>query len=91
MEKVVLIAMSFAVGVYAVQTMLFRKSSRTCIHLIPVFAIGIIYLLALGLAVSDLVMPSGCVKMNTLYALILAAADTVALFADGTAWLIEKI
>lgn len=91
MEKVILIAIPFAVGIFAVQTLLFRKSSRTIVHLIPVFAVAAGYLAALGLLISDIVAPSGCVKMNTLYALILAAADTVALTAVGIAWLIEKV
>ena len=91
MEKVILIAIPFAVGIFAVQTLLFRKSSRTIVHLIPVFAVAAVYLAALGLLISDIVAPSGCVKMNTLYALILASADTVALTAVGIAWLIEKV
>ena len=91
MEKVILIAIPFAVGIFAVQTLLFRKSSRTIVHLIPVCAVAAVYRAALGLLISDIVAPSGCVKMNTLYALILAAADTVALTAVGIAWLIEKV
>ena len=91
MEKVILISIPFAVAVFAVQTLLFSKTSRTIIHLIPIFVIGMFYLTALGLVISDIAAPSGCVKMNTLYALILAVADTVALIADGTAWLIEKV
>ncbi len=91
MEKVILIALPFAVGIFAVQNLLFCKTSRTLIHLIPILVIGIFYLAALGLVIYDTVAPSGCVKMNTLYALILAAADTVALIAVGIAWLIEKV
>lgn len=91
MEKVILLAIPAAVGIFAVQTMLFRKTSRTLIHLIPVLVVAAVYLAALGLVISDVVAPAGCVKMNTLYALILSAADTVALIAVGAAWLIEKV
>ena len=91
MGKIILLAIPIAVGIFAVQTMLFRKTSKMLIHLIPVFAVAAVYLAALGLVISDVIAPSGCVKMNTLYAWILSAGDTVALIAVGAAWLIEKI
>lgn len=45
---------------------------------------------ALGLFLSDLGRTGG-VLMNTLTALILTGANTLALAADGVAWLIEKV
>lgn len=91
MEKVILIAIPFAAVIFAVQSWLFRKFSRKIVHWIPVFVVAAVYLISLALVISDLVVPSGCVKINTLYALILSSGDTVALLAVGTAWLIEKV
>ncbi len=83
-------ALFFSIITFIVQLILFRKSSHVICHFIPLMCIGCIYLVSLGLFVSE-INQSGGVLMNTLYSFILTGVNTTALIADGCAWLIEKV
>ena len=85
-----LIALVFAAVIFAAQTVLFRKTERKVLHFLPLIVIGVLYAAALVLFLSDLDRTGGFL-MNTLVALILTGAATLALLADGVAWLIEKV
>lgn len=88
--KILFLVLITAIITFSLQSLIFKKCSRPVFHFIPLICIGCIYLVSLGLFISEL-HQSGGVKMSTLYSFILTGVNTVALVADGCAWLIEKV
>ncbi len=88
--KFLVLALISAVITFSVQSLIFKKCSRTVFHFIPLMLIGCVYLVALGLFLSDLNQTGG-VLMLTIYSIVLAGVNTVALIADLFAWLVEKV
>jgi len=91
----ILLAVLYAVCVFLIQTMLFRKTSRKILHAIPLMGIGGIYIIALFLPLADSVMTelgrNDGYSFYSFAALLTAGINTLGLFADGAAWLVEKV
>ncbi len=91
----ILLAVLYAVIVFIVQTMLFRHTSKTIIHTIPLMVIGAVYILALLMPLADQVMielgRNDGYSFYSFVALLVAGNNTLGLIADGAAWLIEKV
>jgi len=88
--KIGILVLLTAIVTFSLQSLIFKKCSRPILHFFPLICIGCIYLVSLGLFISELYQ-SGGVKTSTLYSFILTGVNTVALVADGCAWLIEKV
>ncbi len=86
-----LITLLIAAATFALQSFLFQKCTRTIFHLIPVILIGCVYLSALGLFLADILLPSGGYRFYAAMSFLITGVNTVALIADGVAWLIEKV
>ena len=91
----IFIAVLYAVVLFVVQTMLFRKTEKRIVHWIPLLFIGLVYLTALVLPILDPIMAelgrNDGYSFYTFAALLTAGINTVGLAADGVAWLIEKV
>ncbi len=83
-------ALIIAVVTFLVQSLIFKKCSRTVFHFIPLMLIGCVYLVALGLFLSDLNQTGGAL-VSRVYSFVIAGGNTVALIADLFAWLVEKV
>ncbi|MBQ8509523.1 MAG: hypothetical protein IJ493_06400 [Clostridia bacterium] len=90
MFRVILTAILYAVIVFAAQSMLFGKTARTILQLIPLFFVGMVYIACACLIVYDLNTGSGYLFITemTLCAILI---NTAGLAAVGVAWLIEKV
>ncbi len=89
--KLQLYCMLAAVIAFSLQSFLFKKCSRPIFHLLPVIGIVCIYLISFGLFLVDVIEPSGGFLGFKFFSYIITAVNTVALLADGVAWLIEKV
>ncbi len=88
--KFIVLAIICAVVTFLVQSLIFKKCSRTVFHFIPLMLIGCVYLVALGLFISDLNQTGGALVLKV-YSFVIAGVNTVALIADLFAWLVEKV
>ena len=83
----------YAGGIFILQRILFARTSRKGLHCIPLYLIGFVYLFAIGCFLYDTLgfsVHDGFL-FYTLMAWILLGINTIALLADGIAWLIEKV
>ena len=91
----IIIAILYAVLLFAAQTILFRKTEKRIVHWIPLMFIGLVYLTALVLPILDPILAelgrNDGYSFYTFAALLTAGVNTVGLAADGVAWLIEKV
>ena len=90
MEKVILLCSLWAFLVLGTQLALCLKSKKKMIKLLPLCIILFAYVTALMLCLVELLNGSGGVAILSIFAFILAIANTVALAADGAAWLIYR-
>ena len=90
MIKIIIMCSFLAVIVFGLQLMLCLKTNRKLIKYIPVCFIVVFYSLAIVLFLLDVLDGSGGVAIWMIFAFIIAIANTVALAADITAWLVYK-
>ena len=91
----VIIAIIYAAALFTVQTLLFRKTKKRLLHLLPLAVIALVYLVALCLPIADTVMTglgrNDGYAFYSFAAMLTAGINTVGLIADGAAWLVEKV
>jgi len=90
MFKIVLIALAFAAVMFGLQRLVFDKSERRLVHLVPVFITIAVYAVSVGLCVFNELNPTGFM-FYTFVGIITAAVNTAGLVGVGIAWLIEKV
>ncbi len=91
----IFIAIIYAVLLFTVQTILFQKTTKKILHMIPLLIIGLVYFAALLLPFADKVMMelgrNDGYSFYSFVASLVAGINTLGLAADGTVWLIEKV
>lgn len=90
MFKIIIASIVVAAATFVLQMLLFHKTERKILRFIPLFVVGLLYVVAIILFVLDF-SKSGGYLFNTLMALIISWIGTVALVADAAAWLVEKV
>ncbi len=92
---VILISIVYAALLFFIQTMLFKKSSKKILRVIPLLMIGVVYLAALALPFVDNYMAevgrNDGYSFYTFISLCVAGINTVGLLSTGVAWLVEKV
>lgn len=91
----VIIAIIYAAALFAAQTLLFRKTEKRLLHMLPLAVITLVYLVALCLPMADTVMTelgrNDGYSFYSFAALLSAGINTCGLIGDGVAWLVEKV
>ena len=90
MFQIIIASVVVAASTFAVQMLIFRKTARKILRLIPLFVVGLLYTAAIILFTLDF-FKSGGYLFNTLIALIISSVGTAMLVADAVAWLVEKV
>ncbi len=89
------IGIIYAAIVFAAQILLFRKTQKRLLHLLPLAVIALAYLIALCLPIADTVMTglgrNDGYNFYSFAALLTAGINTCGLIGDGIAWLLEKL
>ena len=91
MARIVFLCAILAVLVFCNQMLLCCKAKRKTVRALPAYIILGGYVLAAALCLADLVNGSGGVAIWSIFAFIIAIANTVALAADGAAWIVYQL
>ena len=91
MINTILLCSIIAIIVFGIQLTLCLKASKKIVKRIPVYAIILLYILALIMYLADTFSGSEGFAIWIMIAFILAVLNTVALAADLTAWIAALI
>lgn len=90
MARVIFLCTILAVLEFGIQILLCCKAKRKTVRNLPAYIILGIYGLAVALCLADLFNGSGGVAIWSIFAFIIAIANTVALAADVAAWIVYR-
>lgn len=91
MARVIFLCTILAVLEFGIQMLLCCRAKRKVVRNLPACIILGIYVLAAALCLADLVNGSGGVAIWSIFAFIIAIANTVALAADVAAWIVYRL
>lgn len=78
-----------AIVVFGIQFVLCLEANRKAVKLIPTYIIVALYIIAIIFCLLDVLDGSSSVAIWMIFAFIISIANTIALVADITAWVVH--